>query len=343
MKKVFFGLSLSAGVALFIYVISQFGGLESARQTLTQTGWIALIAYFGNASLMLLAPTAAWMILMRGEGLQVSYWTLLKANAMGGTLNLITPSLYLGGEPLKMVYVADILKQPRRRILATMVVAKFQEFGALLLVMAAAVGVAVWQLELTGHQQAWLVGGLAAVMVLFGLTVYAFIRNAHPISKLIGALTRLGVSRRRVARLRSRTREVEDLIHTTFTQRWRVFAISQVIVLFSAGSILMRAWIFFAFAGVFLGTDTLCGLYVITNVANSLPMPGGVGAFEGGMALFATSAGLPASGLAAFLIVNRATEVLLALIGLYVMTHLGLRSMARGIASGKITVNEASE
>lgn len=329
MKKVLFGLSLVAGLALFVYVISQFGGLTGAAQTLRETGWIALVAYFGNASIMLIAPTAAWMILMRGEGLQVSYWTLLKANFMGGTLNLITPSLYLGGEPLKMVYVAGVLKQPQRRILATIIVAKSQEFGALLIIMIGAVGIAIWQIELTGRQQAWLVGSLAAVVMIFGLTVYAFIRNLHPLAKLIGIVARLGAPRRRMARLRSRAREMETLIHTTFTQRWKVFALSQAVVLFSAGSILMRAWVFFAFTGVLLGCDTLCGLYVITNVANSLPMPGGIGVFEGGMALFGTSAGLPESGLAAFLIVNRTTEVGLALMGLYIMIHLGLYSMAR--------------
>ncbi len=329
MKKALFTLSLLAGVALFAYVISQFGGLASARQTLSQTGWIALLAYFANASLMLIAPTAAWMILMRGEGLQVSYWTLFKANLMGGTLNLITPSLYLGGEPLKMAYVARALEQPQRRILATIIVAKFQEAGALLLVMIGALGVALWQLELPAHQQTWLVGSLSVVVLLFGLTVYAFIRNWHPLAKLIEVAARLGCSRRRMARLRSKTREMENLIHQTFTQRWKVFAVAQVIVLFSAGSILMRAWVFFAFTGLFLGGDSLCGLYVITNVANSLPMPGGVGVFEGGMALFGTSVGLPESGLAAFLIVNRTTEVLLALIGLYVMIHLGVHSMTR--------------
>ena len=329
MKKTLFGLSILVGVALFVYVISQFGGLDGARQTLSETGWIALTAYFGNASLMLLAPTAAWMILLRGDGLVVSYWTLLKANLMGGTLNLITPSLYLGGEPLKMAYVARVLNQPQRRILATIIVAKFQEVGALLIVMVGALAIALWQLELPEAQQAWLAGSLAGVVVLFGLVVRAFVVNAHPLSKLITLFARLGAPRRRAARLRSKTREIENLIHQTFTRRWRVFAVSQAIVLFSAGSILMRAWVFFVFAGIFLGTDTLCGLYVITNVANSLPMPGGVGVFEGGMALFGTSVGLPESGLAAFLIVNRMTEILLALIGLYVMTHLGVHSMAR--------------
>lgn len=329
MKKAAFGLSILAGVSLFVYVISQFGGLDGARQTLSQTGWIALAAYLANASLMVVAPTAAWMILMRGDGLHVSYWTLLKANLMGGTLNLITPSLYLGGEPLKMAYVARVLNQPQRRILATIIVAKFQEAGALLLVMVGALAIALWQLELPRGQQAWLGGSLATVVVLFGFVVQAFVTNTHPLSRLIGVAARFGAPRRRAARLRHKTREMENLIHQAFTRRWRVFVLSQAIVLFSAGSILMRAWVFFVFAGIFLGTDTLCGLYVITNVANSLPMPGGVGVFEGGMALFGTSVGLPESGLAAFLIVNRGTEILLALIGLYVMIHLGLHSWAR--------------
>ncbi len=340
-KKIFFALSLLAGGAIFVYIIIYFGGVQDIRKTFETIGWLAVLAYFGNATLLLTAPAASWMILMRGEGLHVSYWTLLKANFMGGALTLITPSFYLGGEPLKMFYVARTLKQPQQRILATIIVAKFQEFGALLLIMIVAVGVAIWQIEFTGHQQMWLVSGMVVILLLFGLAIYAFIKNYQPTAKLIDLVAGLGVARRHLAELRNRACEMDQLIHNAFTKRLKVFAASQAVVLFSAGSIFMRAWIFFAFAGTFLGSDTLCGVYVITNVANSLPMPGGLGAFEGGMAVFATSAGLPSNDLSAFLIVNRGVDVLLALIGLYIIIHLGLHSVARSVAKGKVNLNSA--
>ena len=336
MKKALFGLSLLVGVAVFAYVIIQLGGLRDARQTLAEIGWLAVLVYFANAALTLVIPAASWTILMRGEGLRVSYWTALKANLMGGVLNFVTPSLYLGGEPLKMYYVAGVLKQPKRRVLATIIVAKLQEFGALLLVMIVAVGIAVWRIEFTRRREILLIGSMAVLLVLFGMTLTAFIGNFKPTVKIIGLLARLGLARRRMARLRSRAREMEQLIHNAFTKRWKTFLASQFIVLFSAGSIFMRTWIFFAFAGTLLGSETLCGVYVITNVTNCLPMPGGLGAFEGGMALFGESVGLPKDGLATFLIVNRVADVLLSLIGLYIIVHLGLQSVARSVVKGEV-------
>ena len=336
MKKILVALSFLVGLALFAFVIIRLGGIKDARETLAQIGWLAVLVYFANATLTLVVPAISWTILMRGEGLRVSYWTALKANFMGGVLNFVTPSLYLGGEPLKTFYVASVLKQPKRRVLATIIVAKFQEFGAHLLVMIVAVGIAVWRIDFTRRQETLLISSMAVLLTLFGLTLYAFIGNFKPTVKIIGLLARLGLARRRMARLRSRARDMEQLIHNAFTKRWKTFLASQFIVLFSAGSIFMRTWIFFAFAGVMLGSEKLCAVYVITNIANSLPIPGGLGVYEGGMALFAGLVGLPEEGLATFLIVNRVADIILFLIGLYFIVHLGLQSVARSVAKGEV-------
>ena len=340
-KRVIFGISLLVGLGLFALVLLRLGSLEEAPAELARFGVVAVLIYFANAAVTLAAPALSWLILMRGEGIRVSYWTALKANLMGAPLNMVTPTLHLGGEPLKMVYVANLAGVSKHRVLATILVAKFQEFGGLFLVMIAAVWVSVWRLDLTPRQETLLVGAMAMLMVPFAITLYAFIRNWQPTVKSITALARLGIATRRLARLRLRARDMERIVHAAFTERWRSFIPSQAAAVVSAASIFMRVWIFFGLSGVLLGADQLSAVYVITNVANSLPVPGGLGVFEGGVALFSQQVlyQIADEGLTAFLIVNRAADVFLVLVGLYFIAVSGLRALARSVAKGDVSTN----
>ena len=332
-KKIFFSASLAAGVAIFAYVIAGLGGIDPTLETIGRLGSLGLTVYVLNTTMVLVIPALSWTILMRGEGLKASYWTALKANLMGWPLNYVTPTLFLGGEPLKTIYVAGVLGERKRRVLATIVVAKFQEFGALLLVMVVAVAIAVWKLDLTPRQEAYLIGSMAIISIVFGLTMYAFIRNFKPTVRFLGFLARMGVAPRHMLRLKQRAEEMEQIIHASFTKRWKTFVAAQGVVLFSSISILIRAWIFFAFMSKLLGIEDLCLIYVITNVANALPVPGGLGVFEGGMDFFSR---LEDAELAGYLVANRAGDLVVILVGLYLIVHLGLQSLARRVAKGEV-------
>ena len=66
---------------------------------------------------------------MRAEGIPATLNTAMLANLMGFPLDFMVPSAYLGGEPLKMIYIAHVCHVPPQRVLAAIIVAKFQEFG----------------------------------------------------------------------------------------------------------------------------------------------------------------------------------------------------------------------
>jgi uncharacterized protein (TIRG00374 family) len=177
--------------------------------------------------------------------------------------------------------------------------------------------------------------------VIFGLTLYAFVGNLKPTVKLINALASIKRLRRRLARLRTRAEEMEHLIHATFTKRGGLFVASQAITLISSIAILLRPWIFFYFAhGLLLGMERMCGIYLVTNVINSLPhTPGGLGIFELGMAGFFKLVDLGEANANAYSLVNRASDLFLILVGAYLIVHLGLQSLARRVAKGEERVD----
>jgi uncharacterized protein (TIRG00374 family) len=337
-KKVFLSLSLLFGIALFVFFIAQFGGIQKTLALVGEVGWLGLAAYVANASFTLIVPAVGWTMLMRAEGMRVPLWTAVKANLMGFPLNFITPSMYLGGEPLKTFYVAQVHSEPKRRVLATIIVGKFQEIGGLLLVMLVAAGISLWRLDFSRQQEVILIGSMAVLTALFGLTLYAFIGNFKPTVKIINALAALGFARRRMARLRARAREMEHLIHQAFTKRWRTFLAAQAVTFLSAVSVLMRPWIYFYFTKdrVSLPVEQLCAIYVVTNVVNCLPLtPGGLGFFEGLMVAVFSAVGIPRENAAAFSVLNRASDLILIAVGSWLIIHYGMQSVARRITEGK--------
>ncbi len=216
--------------------------------------------------------------------------------------------------------------------------------------MLVAAGIALWRIKDLRQQQGLLIGAMTVLVICFGLGLYAFIGNFKPTVKFINLLARFGVAKRKLARLRSHAKEMEHIIHRAFTHGWRTFLAAQAVTLISAVSILFRPWIFFYFMnGRFLGTEYLCAIYVVTNLINMVPhTPGGLGIFEGGMmGLFKVmdiEHAKAADQAAAFSLMTRLGDVVLILVGMYLIIHLNMRAFAKSVAKGeqKLRVKDAA-
>jgi uncharacterized protein (TIRG00374 family) len=248
-----------------------------------------------------------------------------------------------------VIYVANVHNVPKRRVLATIIVSKVQEVGALLLVMLVAAGFALWRIPFAPGQRWMLIGGMAVLTLFFAVGLYAFLGNFKPTVKFINLLAWFGVAKRKLARLRTHAHEVEIIIQRSFTHGWRTFIASQAVTLISAVSILIRPWIFFAFAkDLWIGMEFLCAIYVVTNLINMIPhTPGGLGIFEGGMlglfALLDPGKGQPEQLAAGFSILTRAADLVLIAVGIVLIFVLNMRSFARSVTQGeqKLSMKDA--
>ncbi|MFN3483992.1 MAG: lysylphosphatidylglycerol synthase transmembrane domain-containing protein [Planctomycetota bacterium] len=343
-KKLLFAGSILLGVGLASVVYRHFD--RQAFEAVRQLGTVGMSLYALTAAMTLIAPAISWTILMRAEGMKVSVWTALKANFMGFPINFMAPTIYLGSEPLKLLYVANLHAEPKRKVLATIIVAKFQEIGALLLVMVVSAAVAIWKIDFSPQQEVLIIACMVVLTALFGALLYAFLGNLKPTVRIIRCLAVFKSLRRKLARVRRRAEEMEDLVRQAFLRRRRVFLVSQGVTLLSALSILMRPWIFFFFSRerMLLGIEYLCAIYLVTNIINSLPhTPGGLGVFEVGMVGVFSLMGIGKDNAAAFSLVTRAADLLLILLGTWLIVHYGLQSVARQVVRGQkpLDVHEA--
>jgi uncharacterized protein (TIRG00374 family) len=339
-KKIIFSVSLLIGLGLFVFFIEKFGGFGKAFEAVKAVGPLGLTVAVLTAASTYFFPAIGWWILMRGEGMNVPVWTTIKANFMGFPINFIAPSAYLGAEPLKTFYIAHAHGEPKRKILATIIVGKYQEIGSLLFVMIVAAGIALWKINFSRPQMILLISALAFLILLFSITLYAFIGNHAPTVKLINftAMILRGKGRRRLARLRTRAEEMEGLIHAAFTKRWKTFIAAQAVTMLSAVAILMRPWVYFYFSSDHqkLGVEYLCAIYLVTNLINVVPhVPGALGMLEGGIGGLFKLMKLPEHHATGFTLVTRIGDLSLILLGAWLIFHYNLQAMAKRVAKGE--------
>lgn len=340
-KKILFALSILLGIAAFL-AIPFIVGWDRTLSAIGQAGWGCVVSMVAIASLTQVIPALGWTILMRGEGMKVSFWDAVKANFIAFPVTFITPSMYLGGEPLKVFYIANRYGIPKRRVLATVIVSKVQEFGALILMTLICATVAMWRLKVEGQYRFLIFGGTAILLIPFVLLIAAFLGRFNLTVKIVNLLAMFPIARRRLVRWRAKAEELEHLIHAAFTKKWRTFLLAQAVTFVSAFAIATRPWVYFRFTPnpEILSIGNVAMIYLITNLANSITiLPGALGFFEGGMFGYFKAAELGEDRAAAFAILARIADVTFVVLGTWLIAHLGLSKMAKGVAKGEEKVS----
>lgn len=331
-KRVLSVLTVLVGIAGFC-AMPFIVGVDDLLRTIGQVGWLCVVLFVVNASGTVVIPAIGWWLIMRAEGIPVSFGVTVQTNFMGYPLNVLTPSMFLGGEPLKTFYLAARYQVAKRRVLATIIVAKFQELGGLILSIVAATTLFVWHSDiLTIRFEVLLIALLVLLVGLFSLTLYAFAGRNRPLVTLVKLLGRWRIFSPLLAKLLNLAEELEDLIHSTLTHRLRVLLIAQAITCLSSVTIFLRPWIFFrALPELHVSFEQLCALFVITNLVNSLTIvPGGLGLFEATMAGYASLVNLGDDKGVAFALISRVADLTFVVIGVSLIFHRGLSHIARG-------------
>jgi len=337
-----------AGVA-GIEVVFHHIDFHKALAQIRHIGYLGSAVFILNLAVTFLAPAVGWHLLMRADGIPVTLRQSLISGLMGHAFNLITPMMYMGGEPIRVFHIASVARVSKRRVLATIIVSKVQELAGLAFLLILGAGVAIFTADLSGP---YIAAAALAGVILVGFLVAVlglFLGNFKPTVKILLFIARLGILPRRMMRLRHKAQEMETMVRSHFTQRFRVFAISQMITFLSPVAQLLRPTIFFAFllwAGENVRLPTVSELavfFIASQVIFMVPStPGGLGVYEGGLVvIFSQIMGwMPEHGFA-YAILIRTADLLLISFGVWFVVHYGMTSLLKFVvgAPGAVPIN----
>lgn len=100
---------------------------QNVLQGIWRAGWLGLLAVCFAITLQILFQSLSWHFLLQVEGYSPSLFSVWLATCTGWAGNYFTPSMYLGGEPLRALVLSKLENIPFRHALTSVLAHKLYE------------------------------------------------------------------------------------------------------------------------------------------------------------------------------------------------------------------------
>jgi glycosyltransferase 2 family protein len=309
------------GAGLLYYVVSSID-LDSVWQNLSQISNTSYILYlclgFGVFSLY----TFRWKLILSCHGYSLSFMKLYWYRLSAYGISYITPA-QVGGEPVRIYLVSESDNVRLRDAVSSVLTDKLFEVTALLtFITAGVIYLAFTNLVADGTQ--WVL--FAIIGAFIALLTYTYRRVMSGKGILASVFRSLRLHKiKKIAHLETKIQRTENRIahflnhedHQRHTIPLAAF-ISMAIV----GFMIFEHWLLAYFLGVNLTITQAFLVSTIPLIAYMIPIPLGVGIYEGAhVALFSLLGFQPSFALSIVLAI-RTKDILISIIGfIYALTH----------------------
>ncbi len=320
------------GLALFGALI-YLSGPAQVFADIKKVGVVGFLAVVLSVLASMLTWALSWHALLRGAGIAVPWHRTVSPLLAGFAVTYLTPSMYIGGEPVRANWVARDQGIPMARVMATVIaerilsgfsVLAFASIGAVLTLISP--GVSVADKAVVG-----IALGTLALILLAAVALLA--RDIRWISRFLRWLARYLPGRERLLRAAGHVAEMEAEIHRAFTlyRSYTLFAFAlQLLTVFLN---YVRPQIFFYFTQGDLFTFPQLSLYFTLSLfvnAFLWVTPGGFGITDGGRVGVFSLLGVPLSAAVAFNVLFRFVDLILVGFGVQLLLRRGLLQLRRG-------------
>jgi len=320
-------LSIAIGLGILAAILYYVGWRRIIREILA-LGWLGFLTLAVNFLLTFFFWALTWMIILRSYGINPPWRGIFRALLSGYTVSYLTPSMYFGGEPVRVYILAKEVGLPQPRLYATVLVSKLLEAVSLILFVLLGVFYALFTDHLPPIQRGSLLYGTAFLGFWVVLGILNFTLNLYLGTRLLQWLRRLLPWKGILGKATEKVAEVEREIHQAF----RSFQLKFTMLAFLASSIAnlliyLRPQIFFYFAqGRVFSFASLSLLYALSVVLATLfwITPGGIWIAEGGRIGIFALVGIGKAGAVAFSFALKAVELIFVVLGLSLLMEFGL-------------------
>jgi hypothetical protein len=340
-RRITAAVSLALGIGLFIFVLQDIG-VEKIIAAISQLGWWGTAVSFLNIAIMVAGWIWSWKILLNAYDIYPSLSLITRAVIAGHTLSYITPSMYFGGEPLRIYLVSKETGASSTRITATVVLWKLLEGGTLFSLVMLGSFNAIFSgiLDNSADSESLfsvplITAGTLTVIVVWGVVAWSFVTNRHWASRICKFLQgKIPKLRERLEKVCHWLAEAENNVHDAFTHHTKaivkVFFISLVINL----TVFMRPGIYFFFSSdILFGFKELTFIFALFFFTSTFLWltPGGIGITE--FALIGifnlVRENFPASDAVAYSLTIKGLEMVFILTGIAILIHFGAVKLPR--------------
>ncbi|MFO8033862.1 MAG: flippase-like domain-containing protein [Candidatus Bipolaricaulota bacterium] len=333
-KRLWF-LGLVVGGAFLLGAFIYISGPELVWEEVRAVGLWGILAIVGNLIAVFAAWLLSWFVLLRSAGVRVPWKTLAGALVSGFSVGYLTPSMHLGGEPVRAYVVADRAGVPMSLVMATVVLERLVAAMALIGIAIMGGGFVIASGNVSSGDKQAVAVGLGIITVFLTLALVSFVGDWRLLSRGLAMLSRRAPGRERMLRAADRVAEMEGEVHRALRFRLSHTLIALALQLLLVFLNFLRPQVFFYFTQRTVFSFSQLSLYFTLNVFLTTILwltPGGLGIAEGGRIGIFKLLGIRASSAVAFSVVYRFVEFLIVGIGVLILLRWSALRLLRALA-----------
>ncbi|MBI2042174.1 MAG: flippase-like domain-containing protein [Candidatus Nealsonbacteria bacterium] len=317
-KVLLFLASLLVGVALLIGVIRFIGWQEIQSAFYFFSGWQGAVIILLTVAALFFGMWK-WQIILKNQGYQISNKQLIPSYLAGFSIIYLFPMLLFGGEFFKGYVLREKFNIPLRKGMISILIDKIIEETSFVISVIVGLIIFLFKIdELPPSNTSILIGSFLLVLIALFSYLYFKIFKKQSIAIFFAKL--LG----RNHSLNGHALEIEKEIFDFFKKRDRAFWAAFGLAFLRIGATWARAWLLVLFLGKQIGALTALSILGFYYLAIIIPIPAALGTHEVIQTFSFSSLSIGAGTAAAFAIISRGAEMVLAVAGLLIFSKLGL-------------------
>jgi len=323
-KKYLVILSTVIGIVI-VALIFRFADIGQIFFQAKEIGFLGAGIFLVNAFLVILLSSLSWRTILKSYGFSPPFKDVLSAKIIGSMVSYLTPSMYIGGEPLRTYIISKKHKYPITKIGASVVVDKFLELGAGLFFIY--LGSILTLIEYKLPFQIYLT--LLVVNILFGLgmglLLISFIFKNRVFTKIATFIGRISILSKIMGKIIPHISEIENEIFLSFRQHRRATFIAFCLNLLAGFLIFLKPAIFFYFLEFIFRFSQLALVFALTHLILAFQFtPGALGIYELGAVGIYRIIGIGADKALAFTLMIRFTDLIGVSVAVFLVIRFGL-------------------
>lgn len=324
MKRFFvFSLSFLVGIFLFIWVIRLVGWSKIKLALFALTGIEGIIIFFLTV-LIIAAATLRWRIILKDQGYNIPFFTLFRLYCFDHSLNFLVPILPFGGEVFRAYFLKEKNNLPLKIAASSAIIDGILEITSHLIIAFLGVIYFVFQIGFPPRKIATIIfGALFASLFLLSFFYFKSFKKESLISFFLKKFKN------------NSGFEIEKELFDFFNFKTKKFWKGLVLAFLRDGISLLRTFVLLIFLGKIINFFSSLSIFSFSILAQLFPIPAFLGSHDLVQVFVFRSLGLKIAIAAAFALIIRGADFLLAILGILAVSDFGAEYLKKIIFNNK--------
>lgn len=331
MKRVFFLVSLILGLVLFLFTGQQ-AGVDDVLKTISIFPFQIIIAVFLiNLIAVAVIGSLRWKLILESQGVyDVSFSKVMRAKLAGFMVSYLTPSVLVGGEPVRAYMIKERSNCGWEKSFASVVIDQAIYFFTIFLFMIIGFLFLVEYSSLPTE----IFYGFGALIVFVIFTFYIFYsktlnRDSDEDGFFMFFIKALKLDKIKFIKAIEKNIDTTEKIVARFFKKKRVvFLKAFVLSILEILLYLTVIWAIIFYLNPIIKITQTVSIFFLLTLANSIPIPGALGSFEMALTFIFDFFGFGKSNGFSFSLIYRIINITIVFIGFFTLIYFELKTIS---------------